>query len=80
MATELEKLLEAALQKALTDSTSASEFLKNSVGGLTQRLDTLQLQVRGLNQQLADLTEQNEAALKREQALMRICGDLAARL
>lgn len=73
MATELEKLLEAALQKALKESASGQTDILKSFNGLSDKVEVLQSQVLTLN-------AQQEAALKREQDLIRLCNGLATQL
>jgi hypothetical protein len=71
--TEIEKALQAALDKALSDSASGVNEVIKSFNALTARVKTLQQQVDSLN-----ATQQ--AAAAREQALMRLCNDLAGQL
>lgn len=73
MATELEKLLQTALEKALSDSTSGLTSVLKSFNGLSDRMEVLQQQVK-------TLTEQQQASTARELALTRLCSDLAAQL
>lgn len=73
MATELEKLLQAALDKALSDSDRGVNEVIKSFNALTATVKTLQQQVDSLN-----ATQQ--AAAKREQALTQLCTGLIGQL
>lgn len=73
MATELEKLLQTALDKALKESASGQTDILKSFSGLAGKMEVLQRQVQ-------TLTEQQQASTARELALTKLCSDLAAQL
>lgn len=67
--TEIEKALQAALDKALRESAEVSTSLKNSVIFLSKQVETLQKDISNLNQQASD-------SANREMVLQTHCENL----